>query len=170
MAAKYLNVQQIIAIDIIDSKLELAKELGATDLINSLKVPNGDIISAIKSLTPDKNGPNFAIDCTGAPKVIQDLLAIIAPAGTATIVGAPPPGFKLEVDPFTFLMKGQRLIGVVEGDSDPEIFIPELIAMHKEGKFPLEKLVTVYPAEKLDDAIKDIHDGKVCVFFFFFLF
>lgn len=162
MAAKYLNVQQIIAIDIVDAKLHLAKEFGATDLLNSRTVPSSDVIVAVKSLTPNGAGVDFAVDCTGVIKVINDMIEVIAPNGTATVVGAMPAGSRIDIDAAMFLQKAAKLITVVEGDSNPQVFIPELIDLHNEGKFPVERLVKVYPAEKMDEAIADLRDGKVC--------
>lgn len=57
--------------------------------------------------------------------------------------------------------KNAKLITVIEGDSNPQVFIPELISLHKEGRFPIERLVKVYPAEEIDEAMADMKDGKV---------
>ena len=55
---------------------------------------------------------------------------------------------------------GHRIIGIIEGDSDPAAFIPELIEHHRNGRLPLDKLVTIYPLSKINDAIRDQHEGK----------
>lgn len=105
MAAKYLNVQQIIAIDIVDAKPNLRKEFRATDLVNSQEVLDGDIIAAIELLTPSEAGVDFAVDCTGVIKVINDMIEVVANNGTATLVGAMPAGSRLDIDEAIILSK-----------------------------------------------------------------
>ena len=117
MAAKYLGIQQLIAIDLVDERLKLAKELGATQTINSKQDSN--IVKTIKSLTD--GGANFAIDCTGVVPVIEMLIECIGPKGVAATVGVPPPGEKIQIDALTFLLENKTYIGVIEGDSVPEV-------------------------------------------------
>ena len=78
----------VIAVDILENRLALAKELGATHAVNSREV--GDIAAHIKSLTPSTNGANFAVDCTGVPVVIEAMLNCLTQLGTAAQVGVPP--------------------------------------------------------------------------------
>ena len=116
MAAKHIGAGQIIAVDIVKDKLDMAKELGATDVVNSKESPN--VIQAIKDKT--KGGATFAVDCTGILRVIEDMIECIAPLGTAALVGVPPAGAKIKIDPLQFLLENKKFIGVIEGDSDPE--------------------------------------------------
>ncbi|KAJ8119049.1 hypothetical protein OPT61_g92 [Boeremia exigua] len=159
MAAKHMSVGQIIAIDIVQEKLQMAKELGATDVVNSKE--QSDVVRAIKLASKSGAGATFAIDCTGVLRVIEDMVACLAPQGTAAVVGVPPPDAKISIDPLMFLLDNKRLIGVIEGDSNPEKFIPELIELHQKGAFPIEKLCRTYPVEMLKDAIHDLHTGSV---------
>lgn len=157
MAARYLEARQIVAVDIVPSRLELANELGATHAINSKE--SKDVVQEIKNMTD--GGPEFAIDCTGVLKVIEDVVACIRPLGTAVMVGVPPPAADIKIDAQAFLLENKKLIGVIEGDSYPPDFIPKLIRMHQEGKFPIDRLRKVYPAMQLNQAIKDMHSGQV---------
>ncbi|KAF3808855.1 Aryl-alcohol dehydrogenase [Colletotrichum gloeosporioides] len=157
MAAKYLEVGQIIAIDIVPGRLELAKELGATHTFNSKE--SSDIVRDIQKATD--GGPMYAIDCTGVLKVIEDMIACVRPLGTAVLVGVPPPAADIKIDAQAFLLANKRLIGVIEGDSYPPDFIPKLISMHQEGKFPIDRLCKTYPASELNQAIHDMHTGQV---------
>lgn len=158
MAAKYIGAGQIIAVDIVESKLKLAQELGATDIINSKE--KTDTVAAVKELTGGK-GAHYTIDCTGLLPVIQTMVNCLQPEGTAAVVGVPPPDSKIEIDPLMFLLDNKKLMGVIEGDSNPEEFIPKLIKMHQEGRFPIEKICKTYPVDKLEDAIHDLHTGAV---------
>ncbi|KAJ4321618.1 hypothetical protein N0V94_002817 [Neodidymelliopsis sp. IMI 364377] len=159
MAAKYMNVKQIIAVDIVKEKLQMAMELGATDTINSKE--EHDVVEAIKKSSKSGAGATFAIDCTGVLGVIEDMVACLAPQGTAAVVGVPPPNAKISIDPLMFLLDNKKLIGVIEGDSNPEDFIPQLVEMHQKGVFPIEKLCRTYPVERFEEAIHDLHTGNV---------
>ncbi|KAJ4377162.1 hypothetical protein N0V86_006603 [Didymella sp. IMI 355093] len=159
MAAKHMGVGQIIAVDIVPEKLQMVKELGATDTIVSNEQSN--VVEAIKKTSKSGAGATFAIDCTGVLRVIEDMVACLAPQGTAAVVGVPPPDAKISIDPLMFLLDNKKLIGVIEGDSNPENFIPELIELHQRGSFPIEKLCRTYPVERLEDAIRDLHTGNL---------
>lgn len=117
MAAKHLGVQQIIAIDLLDERLKLAEELGAIHVINSKQ--NTEFVKEIRDLT--NGGASFAVDCTGVVPVIEMLIECIGPKGVAATVGVPPPGKKIQIDPLTFLLENKTYVGVIEGDSLPEI-------------------------------------------------
>ncbi|KAJ9143439.1 NAD(P)-binding protein [Pleurostoma richardsiae] len=157
MAARYLEVGQIIAVDILKDRLDLATQLGATDAVNSREA--GNVVERIRRVT--NGGAMFAIDCTGVPKVIEDMIESIGPEGTAAIVGVPPSGARVQIDPLRFLLDNKKFIGVIEGGSNPPEFIPKLIAMHQAGHFPIEKLCKTYPVSQLQDAIRDMHSGRV---------
>lgn len=117
MAAKYMGVEQIVAVDLLPKKLELAKELGATDLINPKDVD--DVVKKVKEVCSRTGGATFAIDCTGVLKVIEQCIECLAPCGTAVTVGVPPADSKISIDPLPFLLENKRYIGVIEGDSVP---------------------------------------------------
>ena len=136
MAAKYVGVKNIIAVDLIDEKLEMAQELGATEAINSQHDSN--VAKTIKGLTD--GGANFAIDCTGVCPVIEMLIECIGPRGTVATVGVPPVGKKIQIDPLEFLLANKTYVGVIEGDSVPSkvsVLISRLMyAMKADIKAP----------------------------------
>lgn len=158
MAAKYMNVSQIIAIDIFDHKLPLALELGATQAINSRGID--DIVAHIKELTGGK-GADYTVDCTGVPAVIESMLNMLSMRGTAATVGVPPTGAKISVDPLQFLLGSKGYKGCREGDSNPPVYIPQLCKMQKDGHFPVEKLCKVYDYRDMEKALHDLHEGRV---------
>lgn len=159
MAAKYLKVKQIIAVDIFDHKLPLATELGATHVVNSKN--HSDIVEHIKSISPDGKGVDFTVDCTGVPAVIESMLNMLSMRGTAATVGVPPGGAKIQIDPQAFLLGSRGYKGCREGDSNPPVYIPQLCKMQKNGEFPVEKLCKVYDYKDFEQALKDLHDGSV---------
>ncbi|EME43732.1 hypothetical protein DOTSEDRAFT_79733 [Dothistroma septosporum NZE10] len=157
MAAKSLGLQQIIAVDIQELKFPIAKELGATDLVNSRDI---DLAARLKELTGGA-GVDYAIDCTGVPSVIEAMLNSLAMRGSAATVGVPPTGAKVQIDPLVYLLGSRRYLGCREGDSVPQVFVPQLVEMQQKGLFPVEKLVKVYDYKDMDQALKDMHDGVV---------
>jgi Zn-dependent alcohol dehydrogenase len=92
---------------------------------------------------------------------MEEAVECIGPLGTAAIVGVPPGGKNLKIDPLLFLLENKKLVGVIEGDSNPQEFIPQLIEMHQAGHFPVDKLCKTYPISKFEDALADIKSGKV---------
>ncbi|CAJ0544181.1 Ff.00g034880.m01.CDS01 [Fusarium sp. VM40] len=159
MAAAYLQVNQLIAVDVNDDKLAMVKELGATHTVNPTKCGGDSIEATIKQITD--GGADFAIDCTGRIPVIESLFGCLAPRGTATTVGVPPPDSVVRIEPQTFLLENKSYIGVVEGGSHPQKFIPQLMELHRQGNFPVEKLCKVYSVKDFDTALSDLREGKV---------
>lgn len=157
MAAKYMGAGQIIAVDIVNEKLKMGKELGATHTINSRE--KSDVVKTFKEVR--KGVATYAIDCTGLLRIIEDMVECLAPQGTAALVGVPPADKKIQLDSFMFLLDNRKLVGVIDGDSNPTEFIPKLVEMQRRGDFPIERLCRTYPVERLKDAIHDLHSGKV---------
>ncbi|KHN97344.1 Alcohol dehydrogenase superfamily, zinc-type [Metarhizium album ARSEF 1941] len=118
MAAAYLQVRQLVAVDVVDEKLAFAREFGATDVVNPAEHADEGIEATIKRITD--GGADYAIDCTGRIPVIESLFGCLAPGGTATTVGVPPPNSVIRIEPQTFLMENKRYIGVLEGGSHPQ--------------------------------------------------
>ncbi len=117
MAAAALSVKQLIAVDIVEPKLALARELGATHTINTTAI-EGDVIDKIKELTGGR-GVDFAIDATGVPSVTEKMLDCVAFCGTAASVGVPPPTSKITVGLGAFVSGRKTWVSVTEGDSHP---------------------------------------------------
>lgn len=162
MAAKYLNCQQIIAVDISSSKLPLAIELGATRAVDSSKLPNAsELVSHIQGLSTTGLGVDFSIDCTGIPSVIETCFSILSMRGTAATVGVTPSGSRVSIDPLAFLLGSRTYRGCREGDSNPKEYIPNLCQKVKEGKFPVGKLCKEYGYQEIEKALEDVREGKV---------
>lgn len=116
MAAKALGVERVLAVDLVEEKLDLARELGVSDAVNSLKQP--DLANAVREVFP--NGADFILDTTGVAKVLQAALRALAHGGTFTLVGAMPPDTELKVNSLDFLTGCKKIIGVIEAWSDPQ--------------------------------------------------
>ena len=154
MAAHLAGATTIVAVDLNDSRLELAEELGATHTVNSSA---HDPVEAVMAITD--GGAHFALDTTGLGAVIRTAVECLAPRGTCGVLGASAMGTEITLDEVHFMSGGRRLMGIVEGESTPDVFIPVLIDLHRQGRFPFDKLVTFYPFEKINDAIHDSESG-----------
>ncbi|GAB1318174.1 Geraniol dehydrogenase [Madurella fahalii] len=159
MAAASLGLKQIIGVDLVNRKLTLAKSLGATHVINPSKLQMS-VAEEIKTVTGGR-GVDFAIDTTGIPKVIEQMLDSLAFGGTAASVGAPPKGATVTLDAGAFFSTFKNWVTITEGDSYPPEFIPRLIELHREGKFPVDKISKVYPVEEFKKAVADMEAGVV---------
>ncbi|OQV10589.1 Alcohol dehydrogenase GroES-like domain-containing protein [Cladophialophora immunda] len=158
MAARHRGATTIIAVDIKNERLQLAKELGVTHAINGM---DKDVIQRIREICPLPAGVNHALDTTGLPAVIETMLDAIGVRGQIVVVGATALDKKVGIQPLEFLNMGKRFIGSVEGDCYPPEAIPQLIELHRQGSLPLEKLVGYYLFDDFATALKDMEEGRV---------
>ncbi len=154
MAARVVGAGTVIAVDIDKRRLAVAETLGATHTIDSASL---DATAEIMQITG--SGLNFALDTTGLAPVIRNAVDSLAPRGTCGILGASAPGSEITLDEVHFMSGGRRLMGIVEGESHPDTFIPKLIDLYRSGDFPFDKLVTFYDLDQIDDAIHDCEIG-----------
>jgi aryl-alcohol dehydrogenase len=105
-------------------------------------------------------GVDFALDTTGLPSVIKDAVECLAPRGTCGILGAPAPETQIVLDETHFMSGGRRLIGIVEGDANPDTFIPMLADLYAKGLFPFDRLVKFYSLDQINQAIEDSESGE----------
>lgn len=151
MGAVVAGATTIIAVDIIDERLEFARKLGATHVINS---KNENPVEKIREITG--GGADYAMDTTAVPAVVEQLLSSVAFGATVALVGVAKPGTTLPLP----LVSGLKIVGAIEGDAVPQIFIPQLVELYKDGRFPFDELVTTYPFDQIDRAIADTASGK----------
>lgn len=157
MAAAAVGATTIVAIDILDSRLAMATELGATHTINSR---TSDVSAEIKHITGGR-GMDYSLDTTGIPAVLRQAAEILGIGGTVGLVGAPAPGTEVSFEVGASLLKGWRFHTIVEGDSVPQVFIPQLIQLWQQGKFPLEKLTKTFAFSEINDAFEASASGEV---------
>jgi aryl-alcohol dehydrogenase len=155
MAAKVVGAPTIIAVDMNDERLEMARELGATHTINPGQQKATEKVMEITGF-----GVDFALDTTGLPPVIRDAVECLAPRGTCGILGAPAPETEIVLDETHFMSGGRRLVGIVEGDANPDTFIPMLAELYAKGLFPFDRLVKFYNLDQINEAIEDSESGK----------
>ena len=96
--------------------------------------------------------------------VIKGLIGAMAAAGTLGFLGVPgtPEDAVLDIDVITMLATGIKLKGICEGDADPAEFVPVMVDLYMEGKFPFDKLCQFYDFESINEAVEAQHRGE-CV-------
>jgi aryl-alcohol dehydrogenase len=154
MAAVVCGCTKIIALDIVDERLKLAMEFGATHSINSGKL---NAVEEIQKLTG--GGIEFTLECTGNPKVLRQAVDCLMLGGTCGLIGVAPMGVEASLDMQT-LLDARTVRGVIEGDCNPDLFIPQLIDLYKQGKFPFDRLIKFYSLEQINEAADDSEKGK----------
>lgn len=158
LAARLQGCKTIIVSEPHATRRALALELGAT---HALDPAAGALAAAVRAIAPA--GLDYAFDTTGLSVVVADAMASLGVRGTLAIAGVPPkPDSVLPVPMLPLIGMGQTVKGVVEGDSEPKTFIPKLIELYRGGRFPFDKLVTIYPLEKINEAVADHHAAR-CV-------
>ncbi len=173
-AAVNVGASPVIAVDLDDDKLEMARSFGATHTVNSSKVE--DPIAEIRSLTPGEGldfarqpvaGADYVFDCIGKPATVAQALQMaragrytIRKGGMAIVVGVPTAALQLPPGP---LLTGERtLIGSIAGSSSPARDLPEFIDWWKAGTFDIGRLITTrYPLERVNEAVADLKAGRI---------
>ena len=158
MGAVIQGCKTIIVSEPLPARRELALELGATHVVDPAEEP--DLLAAVRRICP--HGVDYALDTSGRPEVFNAAAAALATKGVLGLVGAPPAGTPMPGNLGAMLVYGQTVRGIIEGDSEPETFIPELISHWRAGRLPLEKLVRTYPLGEINEAIAAQHRGD-CV-------
>jgi aryl-alcohol dehydrogenase len=156
MAAKIAGCSTIIAVHGRRGK-DLAIEFGATHTINGRE---GDVAAQIKEITGGK-GVSCALECAGSPEMVSVMLDSMGKEGTAVLVSVTADAeLPIKLEP-QIMNPSLTLTGAVEGCSNPKTFIPELVKFYREGRLPVQKLNKFYKFEEINEAFKDIHEGKV---------
>ena len=156
MAARVVGCTTIIAVDLNAKRLELAKELGATHVVNG---GDGNPVAAIQSLTGGE-GAQYALECTGLPKVVRQAVDCLRLTGVCGTIGVAPLGTEFSLD-MNAILFGRSVRGIIEGDSVPDIFIPQLIDLWKQGRFPFDRLIQRYPLSQIEEAAQASERGDV---------
>jgi aryl-alcohol dehydrogenase len=156
MAAKVVGCTTIIAVDLNERRLALAMELGATHIVNGAMQ---DAVLAIQALT-DGEGVQYALECTGLPKVVRQAVDSLRLTGVCGTIGVSPLGTEFTLD-MNAILFGRTVRGIIEGDSVPDIFIPQLVELWRQGRFPFDRLVKFYPLSQIEAAAQASEKGDV---------
>ncbi len=154
--AKIAGARQIIAVDLLDEKLESAKKFGATDTINP---SSGDPVKLIKKMTG--GGAEFAFEAVGVPKLLEQAFYCLAPHGTAILVGAIPVGEHVSVNAGHFFLE-KRIIGCMMGSNRFTMDAPRYLELYRQGRLDLDSMVTRHePLDRVGEAFRAMEAGEV---------
>jgi aryl-alcohol dehydrogenase len=134
----------------------MARELGATHVVSGLaENPTAEIVELTRG------GANFSLDTTGVPAAVANSINCLRARGVSAQVAAPPRGTLYAAEASVLVGRGITIRGVVEGDANPQLFIPRMIGFFRDGRLPLDKFVKTYPLEKINQAVGDLESGRV---------
>jgi S-(hydroxymethyl)glutathione dehydrogenase/alcohol dehydrogenase len=156
--AALAGARQIIAIDLLQNKLDFAKTFGATHFVNPSK---DDAFKAVMDLTGGR-GVDYAFEVISTAKTIELAFRMTARRGTCTIVGVSPEGARISLNPNVFTMMEKRLIGSYYGSTRPRIDMPRLVELYLEKKIKIDELISrTFPLEKVNEAYDLLKQGEV---------
>ena len=155
MAARVVGCATIIAVDINPQRLTFARELGATHTIDSGSV---DAVQEIRAIAAE--GVQYSLECTGLPRVLRQAVDSLRLTGVCGVVGVAPLGTEVTLD-MNGILFGRSVRGIIEGDSIPDIFIPQLVELWRQGRFPFDRLIKCYPLSEINEAVRASEHGEV---------
>jgi aryl-alcohol dehydrogenase len=158
MAGVLRNCSPLIVVEPHPARRALALGLGATHVIDP--APGRRLPELVRDISPI--GVDFAVETTGNPEIQQSAMSCLAPHGVLGIVGIPPAGTPIPGDLRQAMAHGHTVKGIIEGDSDPDTFIPQLCTLLARNELPLERLVRTYPLSDINRAVADQRRGE-CV-------
>ena len=156
MGGKLRKCGTIIVVEPIAARREMAMEMGATHTIDPAAID--DLAAAIREILPI--GVDYALDTSGRLDVLEAIMLALAPQGTLGIVGIAAPGTKLPGEVNQVMTFGHTVMGIIEGDSEPSSFIPELMEHFLAGDLPVDRLLSTYRLDQINEAVADQHLGK----------
>ncbi|KAF7114704.1 hypothetical protein CNMCM5793_009655 [Aspergillus hiratsukae] len=160
MGARIAGCAQIIGVDRHASRLELAKELGATHVVHVDTTADPQTVSEAVLAVTKNLGVNIVLDTTGVPALIAQGVRMASFKGKILQVGTAPETGTLTIPIHEFMVSGKQYMGVVEGDVDPKEYVPKMVKWVGDGSLPLQKIVKFYKAEDFEQAISDMQSGE----------
>jgi len=137
-----------------EHRLALARELGATHTISHSG--RADVVEAIRKITG--LGARYTLETSALPTVLREAVDALMPAGTCVLLGSARKGTEASFET-PFLQNGRTVRGVIQGDSMPQDFIPQLVDYIMAGRFPVEKMITFYPLADINRAASESSAG-----------
>jgi aryl-alcohol dehydrogenase len=155
MAARCSGATTIVAVDLHTARLELAKELGATDVVNAGET---DPVQVVREIC---GGPaDASLECTGVISVVRQAADSVGMRGICVLIGGAPAEAEFTLDHMSTLW-GKTIRGTLGGDGRADVTIPALIELHREGRFPFDRLITRFPLEQVNEAMEAAYSGDV---------
>jgi len=156
--ARLVGAGKIIAIDVLDNKLEWARQFGATDTINASRE---DPVEKAKELT-DGEGVNYSFEAIGNPKTCRQALEMLASRGVAVMVGLTPQGVDVSFDGRAFFFGERTFMGTLHGAARPRIDYPKIVDLYMNGRIKLDEMISRrWRLEQINEAFDALARGEV---------
>ena len=156
--AALAGAEKIIAVDLLDNKLEMARQFGATHTVNA---SSGDPVEQVRSLTGDK-GVDYAFEVIGLPKTVRQAFDSLTKRGVAIVLGVTRFETEVSIPIMPLIFEERVLRGSLYGSSRPRIDIPKLMDLYRAGKLKLAELLTrTYSFDQINEACAALERGEV---------
>jgi len=153
MAARVVGCTTIIGIDVKPRRLALAEELGATHTIHGGET---DAVEEIKRITG--GGADYTLEMTASPRVLRQAVDALQVGGVCGVIGAAAKGTEVSLE-MTSLLFGRAVRGIRQGESVSDSFIPQLIELYIQGRFPFDRLIEFFAFDHINQAAEDTERG-----------
>lgn len=156
--ARLAGAERIIAVDLLDNKLDFAREMGATHLINGGRE---DAVERVMALTGGR-GADYAFEVIGLPKTIAQAYESVGKGGTAVVVGVVDETAELTIKPRGMQINSKKLIGCAFGSSRPQVDFPLLVDLYMDGRIKLNELITErFRLDEINEALRALATGDL---------
>ncbi len=153
--AAHSGAYPIIAVDMLDNKLEAAMKFGATHTVNGSK---GDAVEQVRDITSGR-GADYVFVTVGSAAAVQQGIDMVGTRGMLVVVGLPGMGATITIPPF---LRGERMItSSTMGTTRLSVDVPKLVELYKAGQLKLDELITAhYPLDRINEAIESVERGE----------
>jgi Zn-dependent alcohol dehydrogenase len=156
--AKLAGAKTIIACDLLDNKLEYAREFGATHTINAT---SQNVVEQVRALTGGR-GADYAFDAIGGEATTLQIIDAIRPGGTAVIVGMAAMNVRAPITPYMMALQEKTLRGTMYGSVRPNIDFPRLVDLYLDGRLKIDQLVSrTYKLAEINEGFAALRSGQV---------
>lgn len=158
MGLNLVGAHPVIAVDTVDARLDLARLVGATHVVNAAAVD--DVAAEIRRLTGQ--APKWAIDAVGAPATLRQAVDTVDIGGTVVALGLGRVGNTAAIEINPLVQQEKRIVGSLYGSSNTPLDIPRILRLYQAGKLPLEHLLgATYPLARINEAYRDLAQGAI---------
>lgn len=154
MAGHLAGASPLVAVDVVEERLNLALELGATHILN---VQQGDIVEQIMDIVP--RGVNYSFETSTNKQAFLDAIACLGTRGECGFVAVPEMGEDFPFSPKNLFSRCASLRGIIQGYAMPHTFLPRILELNRQGLFPYERLIKTYEFSDINKAFEDSTAG-----------
>jgi len=156
LGCKLAGCNPLVAVDVVPAKLDLARKMGATEIINASQ---GDVVDRLKMI-PGK-GPSYVFDSVGSVITVPQAIMAARPRGTIVVAGMYAAKIEISIPIGPLIFQEKKLMGSFVGSSNPLIDLPKIIELYRDGLLDLDPLVSQrYPLADAQRAFNDLEAGQ----------